>query len=167
MICAGVVIASGIFLCMEKIYRPALEWLNKIPLLSGASNRILGILLTGRELMKPKVFITGLVVSTVSWGMESLSMYLILQGFDLSATFLQANFVYCFSTLIGALSMLPGGIGGTEAGMIGLLGFIGVSYIDGLPAVILIRVFTLWFAIAVGLSFAIYMLAKEKKIRIA
>jgi uncharacterized protein (TIRG00374 family) len=162
-ICAGVVIAGGMFLCMERVYRPVLECTARLSFLSWISTKVLKILLTGRDLMTLRIFIVGLVVSTLAWGMESFSLYLILQGFNLPADLLQANFVYCFSTLIGALSMLPGGIGGTEAGMIGLLKFMGISYASGLPSVILIRVCTLWFAIVVGVGFMIYMLARSRR----
>jgi uncharacterized protein (TIRG00374 family) len=163
LLCAGAVVAGGMFLCMERVYRPILEWTGRFSVLSWISEKVLGILLTGRDLMTPRVFFVGLVVSAVSWSMESISMYLILRGFDLPTDLLQANFVYCFSTLIGALLMLPGGIGGTEAGMIGLLQFLGIPYASGLPSVILIRVCTLWFAILVGVAFMIYMLAKTGK----
>lgn len=158
LLCAGVVIAGGVFLCMERVYRPILEWTGRFSVLSWISGKVLGILLTGRDLMTPQVFLVGVVVSAVSWSMESISMYLILRGFDLPTDLLQANFVYCFSTLIGALSMLPGGIGGTEAGMIGLLKFMGIPYASALPPVILIRLCTLWFAIGIGVIFMIYML---------
>jgi uncharacterized protein (TIRG00374 family) len=57
--------------------------------------------------------------------------------------------------------MLPGGIGGTEAGMIGLLAFLGVSYENALPAVILVRLCTLWLAIFVGAVFMLTMLARS------
>jgi len=163
LICGGVVIAGGIFLCMERLYRPVLEWTGRFSFMSWISGKILGILSTGRDLMTPRIFLVGLVVSVVAWGLESFSLYLILRGFELPTDLLQANFVYCFSTLIGALSMLPGGIGTTETGMIGLLNFMGISYTNGLPAVILIRVCTLWFAIVVGVGFMTYMLAKSGK----
>jgi len=58
--------------------------------------------------------------------------------------------------------MLPGGIGGTEASMIGILKFMGISYADGLPAVILIRLCTLWLAVLVGVVFMIILLARSK-----
>lgn len=164
LLCTAAVVLGGIFLCMESIYRPVLQWIGRISFLSWISAKLLGILLTGRQLMTPKVFFVGLVLSTVAWAMESISMYVILQGFNLPATPLQANFVYCLSTLVGALCMLPGGIGGTEAGMVGLLGFLGISYADGLPAVLLIRVCTLWLAILVGVGFMAYLLARPRKI---
>ncbi len=162
LLCTGIVIAGGIFICMERVYRPILEWIGKFSLLSWFSAKILKILLTGRDLMTPRIFLVGLVVSTVAWGMESLSMYLILAGLHLPSSLLEANFVYCFSTIVGALSMLPGGIGGTEAGMMGLLGFMGISYTKGLPAVILIRLCTLWLAVLVGIGFIIFMLTRSR-----
>jgi uncharacterized protein (TIRG00374 family) len=156
------VIAGGVFICMERVYRPVLEWLAGFSFLSWFSLKVLKILLTGRDLMTPRIFLVGLVVSTIAWGMESLSLYLILEGLHLPSTLLEANFVYCFSTIVGALSMLPGGIGGTEAGMIGLLAVMGISYTNSLPAVILIRLCTLWMAILVGIGFMIFMLARSR-----
>lgn len=159
LICAFLVIAGGLFLCMESLYRPVLTWLAGFRLLTWPSNKVLSALLHGKELMTVRIFVTGLVLSTLAWAMESISLYIIMRGFGLESTVLESNFIYCFSTLVGALSMAPGGIGGTEAGMMGLMAFMGISYSDGLPAVLLIRICTLWLAIFVGLFFSIYLTA--------
>ncbi len=161
LLCAALVVAGGVFLCLERVYRPILQWTGRISLLSWISDMALSTLLSGKELMNVRVFVVGLLMSTVAWGMESVALYLILEGLNLPSTFLQANFVYCFSTIVGALSMLPGGIGGMEAGMVGLLATMGISYSSGLPAVILIRICTLWFAILVGVGFMFGMLARR------
>jgi glycosyltransferase 2 family protein len=158
-----VVLAGGAFLCMERLYRPVLERLGRISYFEWLSDKALTILLTGRDLMNPRIFVVGLVVSSIAWGMEAISLYVILDALGLPATVLQANFVYCFSTILGAVSMLPGGIGGTEAAMIGLLAFLGISYTRSLPAVILIRLSTLWLAVLVGLGFMAYMLARTRQ----
>jgi len=150
LVCVGVVLAAGIFLCVESLYRSVLENLGSVSFLTWIAQRILSMLLAGKELMTARIFLVGLVLSVFSWGLESVSMYIIMKGLGLPGTFLEANFVYCFSTIIGALSMLPGGIGGTEASMMGLMSFMGISYESALPAIILIRVCTLWFAILVG-----------------
>jgi uncharacterized membrane protein YbhN (UPF0104 family) len=162
-ICAAAVVFGGIFLSMERVYRPVLERIGRIPVLAWPAQKLLGVLLTGRELMTLRVFLVGLVVSTVAWGLESVSLYLVLRGLDLSATLLEANFAYSFSTLVGALSMLPGGIGGTEAGMVGILAFLGIGYSRALPAVLLIRVCTLWFAILVGIVFMAFLLSRSRR----
>jgi len=161
LLCAGVVVAGGLFLCMESIYRPVLERLARLSFLEWVCKKMLSVLLTGRELMSPRIFLVGLVVSSASWSMESLSLYLMMRGFELPGSLLQANFVYCFSQILGALSMLPGGIGGAEAGMIGLFSFMGISYSEGLPVVILIRICTLWAAVIVGVGFMLFMLGRS------
>ena len=163
LLCAALVAAGGAFLCLERVYRPILERTARISFLSWASEKALGILLSGKELMTARVFMVGLLMSTAAWGLESFSLYLILEGLNLPSTLLEANFVYCFSTIVGALSMLPGGIGGMEAGMVGLLATMGISYSSGLPAVILIRICTLWFAIAVGIGFTLILLARSRR----
>lgn len=162
LICSVLVIGAGIFLCMEGIYRPALTWLARFRAMAWPAKRILSALLSGKELMTVRIFFTGLVLSFLAWSMEAISLYIIMKGFGLSATLLEANFIYCFSTLVGALSMSPGGIGGTEAGMIGLMAFMGIPYSEGLPAVLLIRICTLWLAIFVGFLFSIYLTAVPK-----
>lgn len=160
-LCAAVVVAAGAFLCMERLYRPVLEWISKASFLTWISLKILDTLMAGRHLMSPRVFIVGMLTSAVAWGLESVSLYLILRGLQLSSTLLQANFVYCFSTIVGALSMLPGGIGSTEAGMVGLLAVMGIGYASALPAVILIRLCTLWAAIVVGVAFMIFLTVRS------
>lgn len=160
--CAAVVLFGGVFLCMEQVYRPVLQRMGRLPGLGWITTRVLGILVTGRELMTPRIFMVGLGVSTIAWAMESLSLFVIFQSLGLPVTMLEANFIYCVSTLVGALSMLPGGIGSAEASMIGLLDFLGISYGAGLPAVILIRLCTLWFAVLVGLCFMVRLTLRSR-----
>jgi len=165
LICAGIVFGAGIFLCVEGLYRPVLEKLGHFRFFSWIAQRVLETLLTGKELLTVRIFLVGLLLSVVAWGMESICMYLILVGLGLPGSPLEANFVYCFSTIVGAVSMLPGGIGGAEAGMMGLLSFLGVSYGNAIPAVILIRVCTLWLAVFVGCIFMWYFLMRKSSER--
>ena len=51
LLCAGIVVAGGAFLCLEKLYRPVLEWFGRFSFLQWISARVLGILLTGKDLM--------------------------------------------------------------------------------------------------------------------
>ena len=54
--------------------------------------------------------------------------------------------------LAGAVSFLPGGLGGTEATMVGLLAWSGMALPDAVAATVLIRVCTLWFAVLLGVA---------------
>ena len=64
------------------------------------------------------------------------------------------------SGLFGALTMLPGGLGTTEASMIGLLGVKGVEINLASPLTLIIRLMTLWFATLLGVL--ILFLNKKK-----
>jgi glycosyltransferase 2 family protein len=60
-------------------------------------------------------------------------------------------FVFAVSSLIGVLSMLPGGIGAVEAGLAGqFVGVAGLSAGLAVALTLLIRLATLWFATLVG-----------------
>ena len=63
-----------------------------------------------------------------------------------------ALLIFTFSTLAGGLTGAPGGIGGAEAAMVALLSMQGIPLEVSLPATAVIRVTTLWFAIAIGLA---------------
>ena len=52
--------------------------------------------------------------------------------------------------LAGALSFMPGGLGGAEAVMVGLLVWAGIGDAEALVATVLIRLSTLWFAVGIG-----------------
>jgi uncharacterized protein (TIRG00374 family) len=54
--------------------------------------------------------------------------------------------------LVGAISFLPGGLGGTEATMIALLVAHGLPLPESVAATLVVRLATLWFAIVLGLA---------------
>jgi glycosyltransferase 2 family protein len=83
-------------------------------------------------------------------GSEGVAFYYIMHilGRDLSLP--TALFIYAFSMLVGALSFLPGGLGGTEATMVALLILNHVAQPQAVAATVLIRLATLWSAVALG-----------------
>lgn len=73
-----------------------------------------------------------------------------LQLIGLELPLLASFGIYGLAISIGALSFLPGGLGGTEATMILLLGLAGISTADAGAATIILRLATLWFAVLIG-----------------
>ncbi|MFJ3520848.1 YbhN family protein [Pseudomonas sp. NPDC090203] len=90
------------------------------------------------------------LLSVVAWSAEAVAFHWILQwmGADIELTF--AVFVYALAMLAGAVSFMPGGLGGAEAVMVGLLVYKGMNGADAVAATVLIRLATLWFAVAIG-----------------
>jgi glycosyltransferase 2 family protein len=54
--------------------------------------------------------------------------------------------------IVGAISMLPGGLGSTEATMVLLLTALNVPLDSALAATAIVRVTTFWFAVAIGVA---------------
>lgn len=109
------------------------------------------ILLEARRCQSPKLLSVATWLSFVAWSAEAWAFSLILQWMGLQVSLYFAVFVYAISMLAGALSFMPGGLGGAEAVMIGLLTVSGALLSNAIAATVLIRLITLWFAVAIGI----------------
>jgi uncharacterized protein (TIRG00374 family) len=122
------------------------------PLLRQAGGHI-GIMIDRANaiLQQPTLLYTGLVAGLVAWGLEGVGLFLIVAELDLAMSVVASVGVYALAVLAGALSFLPGGIGGTEAVMGGLLIAAGAEPHTAVAATILCRLATLWLAVLLGL----------------
>lgn len=103
----------------------------------------------GRCLRLP-VLSLGLCIGIVAWGAEGVALYFMLHTLGSDISLQTTLFIYAFSMLVGAVSFLPGGLGGVEATMIGLLMYHQLDQAHAVAVTLLIRLTTLWFAIALG-----------------
>ncbi len=91
------------------------------------------------------------VLGLVAWGAEGLAFYYLTHALGLQLDLSSALFIYAFSMLVGAVSFLPGGLGGAELTMVALLALHGMPDGAAVAATVLIRLTTLWFAVVLGL----------------
>jgi len=91
-----------------------------------------------------------LVPSVAGWAAEGLALYLLLRFFGAEVSALNAIFVFSFSMIVGAGSMLPGGLGSTEVTAVVLLRALGVDFDAAVASTALVRVTTFWFAVGIG-----------------
>lgn len=119
------------------------------------------------NLIKLKPLLIVVLMSVIAWFLECLGFYIILRVFtsvsNIEVTLLTATFIYTFSTLIGAIAMLPGGLGATEASLTGLLIFLKIPKDISVASTIIIRIATLWFAVLLGI-FAVQIYGKFSKV---
>jgi glycosyltransferase 2 family protein len=120
-------------------------------------------------LFKPRATLIAVSIGTISWFAEGVGFYLILLGLGLppsGETLSIAVFVLSFSTVVGAVSALPGGLGAAEASIVGMLVLtLGLGADSAAAATLLIRFATLWFAVVLGLlvwSFSGDLFIREK-----
>jgi len=91
------------------------------------------------------------LLGALGWMAEGVAFHLLLTWMGADIGLAKATAIFIFSALAGGLTGAPGGVGGAEAAMLALLALEGVPMEIGLPATAIIRVTTLWFAIAIGL----------------
>ncbi len=103
------------------------------------------------QLSAPRVFLPALLLGAAGWLSEGLSFYVVLHALGAGIGPLSCVFVFAFAMMVGAISVLPGGLGSTEATMIGLLVSQHVPLDVAIVATAVVRLTTLWFAVALGL----------------
>lgn len=105
-------------------------------------------------LFRPTATFVAVGLGTISWFWEGVGMYLILLGLGVPAgweTLSIAVFVLSFSTVVGAVSALPGGLGAAEASIAAMLVLLlGIQPGTAATATLLIRFATLWFGVSLG-----------------
>ncbi len=106
-------------------------------------------------LFKPRATLLAVGLGMVSWFGEGIGFYLLLLGLGFEPSthlFGLAVFTLAFSTVIGAVSALPGGLGAAEASIAGMLVLLGgMEPAKAAAATLLIRLATFWFGVALGL----------------
>jgi len=95
----------------------------------------------------------GLAVGVLAWFAEGFGFWWLLHALGHPLPLTTAVFVYAFAMLVGGLSFLPGGLGGSEAVMIGLLAVYGLPEAAAVTATLICRLATLWFAVGLGALF--------------
>ncbi|MGQ9368826.1 lysylphosphatidylglycerol synthase transmembrane domain-containing protein [Azospirillum sp. ST 5-10] len=155
----GAVLLAGLVAGNAALMRPA-----ALEALVGVAFRLLGrrgarlfagartALRRNVRLFAPRLFLTTLVLGCLGWLAESLAFHWLLTAFGTGTTLAESVFIFAFSMLVGAVSMLPGGLGGTEATMVALLVATGTDPATALAATAVIRLTTLWFAVVVGFA---------------
>jgi uncharacterized protein (TIRG00374 family) len=139
--------------------RPAALWVlgigEKLPIVRKFAQGLREFYEGSYALFRPLPALVGVGLGTISWLGEGIGFYLILLGLGLPPSLelaSQAIFVLAFSTVVGAASALPGGLGAAEASIAGMLAFVvGLTAGEAAAATLLIRLATLWLGVTLGL----------------
>ncbi len=127
--------------------------IESVPLLGRYAKSIKEFYESSYRLLKVGPLTLTTCISLISWGSECLALFLVFYGLGITQSFLLSTFVFSFSSVMGALSMLPGGIGVAEGSMTGIMiAVTGMGKQFAVAATLIIRFSTLWFAVLVGLG---------------
>jgi glycosyltransferase 2 family protein len=169
------VVLAGL-LASQRVSRGVLGIVARLPLLRRFGPHLENALRSSRELLTPRELPLATVLATIGWGLEACAFFLVCEALVPGAASLSfAVYTFALSSIVGAvLVIFPGGLGVTEASMSGLLtgrfkaaGLApSLAATQALTATLVIRLATLWFAVAVGLgALGLHSLARRKAAR--
>lgn len=149
---AGIIIVSQI--------RPLALWLlavwARLPLVGRFAPVLTEFYEGSFALFRPRATLLAVGLGAVSWLGEGIGFYILLLGLGLPSSgdlLALAIFVLSFSTIVGAVTALPGGLGAAEVSIAGMLALLAnLSPAIASAATLLIRLATLWFGLALGLG---------------
>ena len=139
------------------IAQRTIKILSKVSIIKKHSEKISNLYESAYILLQLKPILLMLAVSIAAWFFECLGFYLILINFNQSVPVLWPTFVYALSTIAGAASMLPGGLGVTEGSLSLILINSGVPKETAVASTFIVRVVTLWFAIILGAVVLVFL----------
>jgi len=108
------------------------------------------------------------LLAAVAWLAEAVGFAVIIADITNQTLTLeimsQALFIFCFVSILGFVSFLPGGLGVAEGGFVGLLILlVSLGRSQAAAVTILLRLLTLWWGVGIGLVAFFTMLGKFRK----
>lgn len=157
---AAVALVAVVSLRRPALLRAMAARLARLPVVGGPAAKIAHhvehFLDASNVLYAPGLLLGSIALGVVSWFGECVAFFLILTGLGLEPSWhllVVATFVLSVSSVFGALSLLPGGLGVAEASVAGMLLLLLGDDLDrgtAAAATLLIRFATLWFAVILG-----------------
>jgi uncharacterized protein (TIRG00374 family) len=131
--------------------RPTLLWLRRVVRNTAA-------------LFRATVFLPALAMGFVGWCAAPLMLSLALSWMGVELGFVAAGAIYAAAALTGGATMLPGGLGGTEVAMVGLLIAAGVPLDAAVSATVATRIVFLWLPVCLGFLILPFALGSMRRL---
>jgi uncharacterized protein (TIRG00374 family) len=122
-------------------------WLRTARLLDFVAEALKGC----RLWLKPWPLLVSVLLGLGAWSVTAYAFVHLLGALRLDVPWLAGFSAYPLAMLTGAASMLPGGVGSTEAAIVVQLQWQGVPVATALLAAVVVRLGTLWFSVVCGL----------------
>jgi uncharacterized protein (TIRG00374 family) len=157
VVIAGAIIALGLLmLAWQRPTRALVELVTRPARLRRLRTPLLETLEHLGGLCRPAPLVLATAIAVPAWACECVGFALICNAFPgVHVELGLAMVIYAGTTIAGALSFLPGGLGVTEGAM--TLALVeGAAHFDRASAVdatLLTRLATLWFAVVIGIGF--------------
>ncbi len=148
---SALVIIGVIILAKESLCMRCLAFSKRLPVIHKYTANISEVYQSSKGLFTFRPLAISILLSVMSWFFECLALYLLLLNFGVDIGISSAMFIFSFSSIFGAVLVLPGGLGAAEGSFLVLLLAENVPRDLASLSVIIFRVFTLFFGVILGL----------------
>ncbi|HEY6131762.1 MAG TPA: lysylphosphatidylglycerol synthase transmembrane domain-containing protein [Halioglobus sp.] len=147
------IIVVVILISRHDVLLRIIDWMRviKVRTLSRLLDAVTVFLDRAKELFRLKTFTLGMILGLVAWSAEGLAFAWLAQQLGGQASTLLYVSIFCIALVVGSMTLLPGGLGGTEIVLYMLTVASGLGTTEALTASLLIRLATLWYAVFLGL----------------
>ena len=147
---AGLVFAF-ILISSRKIFNKLIVILEKRKFTSKFAEPLSSSYDTIKKSMRGPIVFYASALTVIFWLLEAITVYFVLLSFGIDyIEFLVVIPIYTTSLMLGFLSFLPMGLGVVEGSLASFFSLQGVEVSLSLTLVVVIRLFTRWYSIAVG-----------------
>jgi hypothetical protein len=148
----GILIILFIIVNSKKLFTKLLKIGSKIKIISRLSESLTESFDTIKKNTSGKAVIISSLLSILFWLVESIAVFFIMNGYGITTVqILDIIPTYSSAIVLGFVSFLPLGTGVVEGSFATFLQSYGVEFSISFSVVIIIRLFTRWFGICVGL----------------
>ena len=140
-----------ILISSKKIFFKMIAVLEKIKFASKFVEPLSSSYDTIKKSTRGPIVFYATALTVIFWLLEAMSVYFVLLSFGIDhMEFLMVIPTYATSLMLGFLSFLPMGLGVVEGSLASFFSLQGVEVSLSLTLVVVIRLFTRWYSVAVG-----------------
>ena len=147
----AVLVFSFILISSKRIFNKLMVILKKRKITSKFVEPLSLSYDTIRKSIRGPIVFYATALTSIFWLLEAVTVYFVLLSFGVDGIeFLMVIPTYATSIMLGFLSFLPMGLGVVEGSLASFFSLQGIEVSLSLTLVIIIRVFTRWYGVAVG-----------------
>jgi len=135
----------------KKLLSNLIGKLSKIRFLKNINSNFEESYTSGEKLIKTRFFTLGIVSSTITYLLQAMAVYFFILALSGKIAIEEILVIFPTSMFVAALSLVPGGVGIFDGGMVGLLVHYNLQYEIAVTTTILIRIIATGLFSAIGL----------------
>ena len=151
-ITAGILSTAILLFHSDKLFNGTVGRLTKVKWFEKSASFFMDFQRSAKRLFSTRSLLVAVGIGVISWGFEGFVVFFAIQALGGEFSILGSFFVVSFSSLLGALSFFPGGLGVAEGSIMAILLLTGITKEMAAATTVITRFSTLWLGVGVGIA---------------